>query len=197
MDIQSQHPTGQRKKENTTNIPKRDFKIQHFIISLKYEHTLFIEKIHKNQQSFTMQGGEEGRLPPLENKSAQREWAQWTCSQAKGQISIFVNHPEWISWAHETTVLHASCYDNNPPGSWDKGLISSCLTQSSHPKMIPSRLQCKSQMSQHLKLIALSGRCNTNFAVFLKWCQNFLQTLLSCLAHRDEERKKIPIYFFI
>lgn len=29
------------------------------IVSLKYEHTLFIKKIHMNQQSFTIQGVEQ------------------------------------------------------------------------------------------------------------------------------------------
>lgn len=48
------------------------------------------------------------------------------------------------------------------------------------------------QMSQHLKLIALSGRCNTNSAIFLKWCQIFFKHC-SLALHTQTKKRKLPI----
>lgn len=109
------------KKTKNTNLRKtQNLKIQHFIIvSLKYEHRLFIKKIHMNQQSFTMQGVKVQEVL-LHSGTLRVRTVLWTCNQSKEIMRL----------------LHTSAM-----------LILGSLTshQRPHPKTISSRLQCKSR----------------------------------------------------
>lgn len=96
------HKIKQQKTFKTHNV-----KIQHFIIvSLKYEHTLFIKKIHMNQQSFTIQGVKSHDAPlhlwTIQLKGSTCEQCNWRdpcelVARQRAELYFFppsVNHPK-------------------------------------------------------------------------------------------------------
>lgn len=82
----------------------RSVKIQHFIIvSLKYEHTLFIKKIHMNQQSFTMQGVKQRDVPLHRGNPIQTE----PCDPVAGKINQ--QKPQQITKPLQASVMGQRC----------------------------------------------------------------------------------------
>lgn len=94
-------------------------------------------------------------------------------------------------------LLHASAFDNSLVAETKVWFLIS--NQSSHPKRsLLDSDAVHTNVTKHLKLIVLFGKCKTSSVIFLKWYQIFLNDC-SLALHIWRQRKEIHpcIFFFV